>query len=86
MEEALMRHAGIREAALIGLPDDEVGQRPVACVTLQGGEIDPDEVIRFAERELGRELGYMSIRVVDEMPMTPTGKISKAQLLDAATA
>jgi long-chain acyl-CoA synthetase len=86
MEEALMRHAGIREAALIGLPDDEVGQRPVACVTLQGGEIDSDEVIRFAERELGRELGYMSIRVVDEMPMTPTGKISKAQLLDAATA
>jgi long-chain acyl-CoA synthetase len=86
MEEALMRHPGIREAAVIGLPDDEVGQRPVACVTLQGGEIDSDEVIRFAERELGRELGYMSIRVVDEMPMTPTGKISKAQLLDAATA
>jgi long-chain acyl-CoA synthetase len=86
MEEALMRHPGIREAALIGLPDDAVGQRPVACVTLQGGEIDADEVVRFAERELGRELGSMSIRVVDEMPMTPTGKISKAQLLDAATA
>jgi acyl-CoA synthetase (AMP-forming)/AMP-acid ligase II len=86
MEEALMRHPGIREAALIGLPDDEAGQRPVACVTLQGEEIDHEEAIRFAERELGRELGYMSIRVVEEMPMTPTGKISKAQLLDAATA
>jgi long-chain acyl-CoA synthetase len=86
VEEALMRHPGIREAALIGLPDDELGHRPVACVTLQAGSVDSDEVIRFAERELGRDLAYVSVRVVEAMPMTPTGKISKAQLLDAATA
>jgi long-chain acyl-CoA synthetase len=86
VEEALMRHPGIREAALIGLPDDELGHRPVACVTLQAGPIDPEDVVRFAERELGRDLAYVTVRVIEAMPMTPTGKISKAQLLDAATA
>ena len=86
VEEALMRHPGIREAALIGLPDDELGHRPVACVTLQGGPIDSEDVVRFAERELGRDLAYVAVRVIEAMPMTPTGKISKAQLLDAATA
>jgi long-chain acyl-CoA synthetase len=86
VEEVLMRHPGIREAALIGLPDPDIGHKPVACVTLRGGEIDSSEVIRFTERELGRDLAHLSIRVVEEMPMTPTGKISKAQLLDAALA
>ncbi len=84
VEEVLMRHSAIREAALIGLPDADLGHRPVACVTLQAGTIESDEVIRFAQRELGRGLEYLSIQVVEAMPMTPTGKISKAQLLDAA--
>jgi acyl-CoA synthetase (AMP-forming)/AMP-acid ligase II len=43
-------------------------------------------VRRFVEQELGRDLAHLTIRVIDEMPMTPTGKISKAQLLDAAPA
>ncbi len=86
VEEVLMRYPGIREAALIGLPDADIGHKPVACVTLKGGEIDPNEVRRFVEQELGRDLAHLTIRVIDEMPMTPTGKISKAQLLDAALA
>lgn len=85
VEEALMRHPAIREAALIGLPDAHLGHRPVACVTLRGQAVDPDEAIRFAEQALGRNLGYLSLQVIDEMPMTPTNKISKAQLLDLVT-
>src|SRR5919197_2188326 len=81
VEEALMRHPAIREAALIGLSDADLGHRPVACVTLRSETFDPDEAVRFAEGELGRKLEHMSIRVVEAMPMTPTGKISKAQLL-----
>ncbi|MGH2555120.1 MAG: class I adenylate-forming enzyme family protein, partial [Actinomycetota bacterium] len=84
LEEILMRHPTIREAAVIGLPDEKLGQRPVACVTLRDEGIDVDEVVRFAERELGRKLDHLSVRPIDQMPMTPTGKISKAQLLDAA--
>lgn len=86
VEEAMMRHPRIREVALIGLPDADLGHRPVACVTLRAETVDHDDVIRFAERELGRELEYLSLRVVELMPMTPTNKISKAQLLDAVSA
>jgi long-chain acyl-CoA synthetase len=86
VEEALMRHPGVREAAVIGLPNEELGDRPVACVTVPDGrpEPDPGELVGFAERELGRSLADLGIRVIDAMPMTPTGKISKAQLLASA--
>ena len=86
VEEALMRYPGIREAAVIGLPDAELGHRPVACITLQEGTIDPERAVRFAEEQLGRPLSGLTVDVIDAMPMTPTGKISKAQLLAAATA
>jgi long-chain acyl-CoA synthetase len=86
VEEALMRHPGVREAALIGLPDPDLGQRPVACLTLRNAPVDPDEVVRFAEKELGRQLLLLGIEVVEAMPMTPTGKISKAQLLAQTSA
>jgi long-chain acyl-CoA synthetase len=81
VEEVVMRHPGVREAALIGLPDTELGQRPVACITLRGDPVDGEEIIAFAEEQLGRNLRGLAVEVVDAMPMTPTGKISKAQLL-----
>lgn len=75
-----MRHSGVREAALIGLPDPELGDRPVVYVTLREGPVGSAEVVKFAEAELGRDLPGLSVEAVDAMPMTPTGKISKAQL------
>jgi long-chain acyl-CoA synthetase len=86
VEEVLMRHPGIKEAALIGLPDSDLGDRPLACVTLRDSSLDPEEAVRFAEEQLGRKLEHMEVRAIDAMPMTPTGKISKAQLLEIATA
>lgn len=86
VEEVLMLHPGVREAALVGLPDPELGQRPVAYVTLRVEAIDGEQLVRFAEEQLGRALPRVDVRVIDAMPMTPTGKISKAQLLAAAGA
>jgi acyl-coenzyme A synthetase/AMP-(fatty) acid ligase len=81
VEEALLRHPAVTAAALIGVPDPDLGQRPVAFVTLGDGFGDPpatdDLVARLAvaERPPGLE-----VRIVASLPMTPTGKISKAQL------
>lgn len=85
VEEAIMRHPLVREAALIGLPDDDLGHRPVCYVTAEPGEPpDVDALLRFAGDELGRDLSAMSVRVIDDMPMTPTGKISRAELREMA--
>lgn len=84
VEEALMSAPAVREAALIGLPDPALGQRPVAFVTLTG-PASPEDLTRLAETALGRDLSLVEIVVTDALPMTPTGKISKAQLLAQAT-
>ena len=89
VEEALLAHPEVRQAALVGLPDAEVGQRPVAFVTLTGGDggrPGPDELVAFTVRALGEGPAGLAVEVVSDLPMTPTGKISKAQLLARAAA
>jgi acyl-CoA synthetase (AMP-forming)/AMP-acid ligase II len=83
VEEVLMRDPAVREAALVGMPDGVLGQRPVAYVTARDGHApDTQSLVESAHRELGRPLPNLSVEVLDSMPMTPTGKISKAQLLE----
>ncbi len=82
VEEVLMRHPSVREAALVGLPDPTLGQRPVAFVTARDGYVpDTQSLVEFAAQGLGHPVPSMTVEVLDSMPMTPTGKISKAQLL-----
>jgi acyl-CoA synthetase (AMP-forming)/AMP-acid ligase II len=85
LEEALLTHPGVRLAAVIGLPDDELGQRPTAYVTpTDGADLDPAGLAASTVDHLGRPVPGFSVVVADELPMTPTGKISKAQLLELA--
>ncbi len=84
VEEALMSHDAVREAALIGLPDEVLGQRPVAFVTLHA-ELAWDDLRAHAAVAMRRNLDEVEVIIVDALPMTPTGKISKAQLLIRAT-
>ena len=77
-----MAHPSVREAALIGVPDPALGQQPVAYVTARDGDTpDTETLVEFVNRRLERLLPKLSVLVLAEMPMTPTGKISKAQLL-----
>ncbi len=85
IEEILMRHPSVREAAVVGLVDEALGQRPVAYVTVPEPQIhtpDTQALVDFVKNELGRCPSSLSVKVLDSMPMTPTGKISKAQLLE----
>jgi acyl-coenzyme A synthetase/AMP-(fatty) acid ligase len=80
-----MRHPSVREAALIGRPDPTLGQRPVAFVTARDGYApDTQSLVEFATQGLGHPVPSMTVEVLDSMPMTPTGKISKAELQAAA--
>jgi acyl-CoA synthetase (AMP-forming)/AMP-acid ligase II len=82
-EEALLHHPAVREVAVVGVPDVELGQRPVAFVTARGAGLPVSEVVAAASSSVSDlDLSLLSLELVEEMPMTPTGKISKAQLLE----
>jgi long-chain acyl-CoA synthetase len=85
LEEALMRHEAVFQAALIGVPDAELGQRPVAFVTLlPDGHVDAETLRTTAAVAVPFDVSVLVVEVVPELPITPTGKISKAQLLAQA--
>lgn len=81
IEEALCREPGVRQAALVGVPDSSLGHKPVAFVTLDRPDLTPDVLKRSIVNEVSYDLDPLEVRVLNELPMTPTGKISKGQLL-----
>ena len=81
VEEALLENPDVSAAALIGLPDAKLGEKPVVFLIMrEGAKADDRTLIAFAEKRMGRKLEALAIRRVPSLPMTPTGKISKAEL------
>ena len=87
VEEALCRQPGVRLAALVGLPDGCGGHLPRAFVTLHPEHaVDLDALKRSIAAELAMNLDRLTIERLDALPMTPTGKVAKAELRDAMIA
>ena len=83
VEDALGEVSGVLQASVIGLPDAMLGTRPIGCVTVAPGtRIEEVAVRKFLQVRLPYDLTSLNIRVVPKFPMTPTGKISKAQLAE----
>ncbi len=81
MEEALYRHPAVRYVAVIGKPDPKAGEIPKAIVALyEGKSATPDELLKLCHAQLGVENSPALVEIIPEMPMTPTGKIAKADL------
>ena len=81
VEEALCRVAGVRQAALVGVPDPAIGVRPTAFVTLHSGAQQNALSLKSAIKpELAYDLDPLVVSIVAELPMTPTGKIAKSEL------
>jgi acyl-coenzyme A synthetase/AMP-(fatty) acid ligase len=77
----MLEHLEVSAAALIGLPDAKLGEKPVVYLIMREGTKASDpQLTAFAAQRVGRDLGVLSIRRVASLPMTPTGKISKAEL------
>jgi acyl-CoA synthetase (AMP-forming)/AMP-acid ligase II len=74
VERALEAHPDVVEAAVLGLPDDRLGEVPVAAVR---GTADPDDVVAFARDHLAHYKVPRRVVVVDELPRGGTGKVQK---------
>ncbi len=81
VEEVVARHPSVAEVAVVGAPDDRLGQRVVAFVVVKG-ETTSDELDAFclAAEELARWKRPREYRFVDELPKSPSGKILRRLL------
>jgi fatty-acyl-CoA synthase len=78
VEQVLMAHPAVSEAAVVGAPDDRWGEVPVAFVTLSAGHsLEPEALRDFARTRVARFKVPKAIHFVDELPKTGTGKIQK---------
>ncbi|MGO2242863.1 MAG: AMP-binding protein [Halomonas sp.] len=88
IENTLYQHPKIQTLALVGKPDERLGERLVAYVTLKEGVdfLTLEEVCAFlSERKMTRQYYPEFLEVVDELPRTPSGKIQKFKLREQAT-
>jgi acyl-CoA synthetase (AMP-forming)/AMP-acid ligase II len=85
VEELLATHDAVSEVAVVGVDDDEMGQRLAAYVVPAGGaKPDPDELKSFVKSKLARHKVPRDIELVDELPRTETGKTLRRELRETA--
>ncbi len=78
VEGVLLRHPAVQEVAVVGLPDERWGEAPHAFVVLKTGvTATPEELRAFARERLAHFKVPQSVKFVDELPKTATGKIQK---------
>ncbi len=80
VEEALSRHPHVAEVAVVGVLDEEWGERVRAFVVPRGEELDPHELVAWARDRLAGPKVPRDVRVVAELPKNPTGKVLKREL------
>ena len=83
LENELMAHPKVAEAAVIGVPHSRWQERPLACVVLKQGETaTADELLAFLDDRVVRWWMPDAVEFIDEVPKTSTGKFSKKDLRD----
>ncbi|MEQ8309388.1 MAG: class I adenylate-forming enzyme family protein [Sphingopyxis sp.] len=82
LEAILLADDRVVEAAVVGMPSEEWGETPVAFVVLKAGA-DPESVRADCNAKVGKTQRLSEIRMVDELPRSPIGKVLKRELRDA---
>jgi long-chain acyl-CoA synthetase len=81
VEDVLYGHPAVREAAVVGVPDEYRGETVKAFVSLKdGGTADPDELIAFCRERMAAYKYPRQVEILAEIPKTATGKILRREL------
>ena len=84
IEETLLAHPAVQNAAVVGLPHSQWGEAVSAFVTLKpGATADEAAISEHCRKHLGGFQVPKLVRILDEMPMTATGKLRKVELRQA---
>ncbi|MBS1839206.1 MAG: AMP-binding protein [Actinobacteria bacterium] len=87
IERLLGTHPGIAQVAVVGVPDERMGEVGVAFVVpVVGVDVDPDEVIAWSRGHMANYKVPSRVTVVDALPLNASGKVLKYELRARATA
>ncbi len=87
IEHALLEHGDVDQAAVVGVPDERLGEVPVAFVVSRpGAALDAEALDAFCRTRLANFKRPRSIHVVDALPVNAAGKVVKAELRSRASA
>jgi acyl-CoA synthetase (AMP-forming)/AMP-acid ligase II len=89
IDEVLLRHPAVLEAAAVGVPDRHYGQEIMACIVRRDGDVRSDDEVRadlqaFCNEHLGRYKTPSVWRFVRELPRGPSGKVQRLKLAEGA--
>jgi len=85
IENALLRHPDVQQAAVIGIPDERLGEVGMAFVVPRAGAaLTPEDVMAWSREEMANYKVPRRVEVVDELPLNATGKVEKNILRERA--
>ena len=83
IDEALLSHPAVADAAAVGVPDPNYGQEILACIVLRpGASCAENELREHCRRELGSYKTPARFRFVDDLPRGPSGKVQRLKLIE----
>jgi long-chain acyl-CoA synthetase len=85
VEEVISRMPGVAQVAVVGVPDDHYGEEICAVVTVAAGtdpgSVTPETVTAFAQEHLAKHKYPRRVEIVDSLPMGPSGKVLKREIV-----
>ncbi|MEZ5474837.1 MAG: AMP-binding protein [Steroidobacteraceae bacterium] len=81
IESVMLQHQDVAEVAVIGIASDKWGETPLALVVARpGATLDLTALIEWTNSRVGRQQRISDVKMLDQLPRNPNGKVLKREL------